>query len=104
MAGRVRSTSARCRCRLGDEAVDVFEMILPTRRPPAGQPLELRRASWRIGRRGIEDRRAPARPVERIEVFGDVAAGFAQGRDVAAQYRHADPEGLDQREPETLGE
>jgi hypothetical protein len=71
---------------------------------PAAQPVELRGPPRRVGCGIIEDRGAPARPVERIEIFRNGAAGLAQGRDVAAQCGDADPERLNQRKTKTFGE
>src|SRR5207248_8711197 len=85
-----------------DEALDAGEMILPERRAPLREPRHLGSAPRRRFRRIIEDRRPPAGAVERVEIFGYAAAGFAQRRNVAAQGRDTDRERLDQREAEAL--
>lgn len=79
----------------GEEIVNGLEVFDPTGHAKALDTAELRRARA-AGGRGIGFHgRQPARPVERIEIVGDLIGNLAKHAEIAGNYRSAKGQRLD---------
>ncbi len=78
-------------------------MVIPERRAPIGDAPQLRLAARREVARIVENGGAPARAVERVEIFRDTLADLAKDRNVAGEHRNPEGQRFDQREAEAFG-
>lgn len=89
---------------LRQQALDDGEMPLPVPCPKANHPRHLPSARWATLRRIVKNGTLPPQPVERHQVFRNIARYLTEHRQVAGNDREAASQRLDQRNAKTLDE